>query len=414
MPSGEHDEGSAAAKPAAADNGTGMASPPAPPTRATPAPLSSPERAEERVRAALAAGTRTGASLSALFRAVEQMTDSLGGARDANRQLVNELEAMRQMLAARTEENESLEGQRAALRAERDQALRELEQVRSEAERERDFLVEEQDRFLAALLEDHEKALQALRRERDQARASADGPLTRPTTPETAAVAAGTAETAEKLLEAQRTIDKLMKERSISREMLRRLQTQRDEAQAALAAAGDDKPLNVTVRTETTGESVFGEPPTDDAGGGRPARSGRTTAPQGVRALGSRGRSEHATDPSPAAPPAQEAEASDPPRDGTAGPEEPFIAPAADAPRHRTTEPGLAAPTPSPEEPGGAIPSAATPAQDAPVAGDGKPALKRKPDPTAQSLGGYSLSADQVQVERVQSAQRGPQKPPQH
>ena len=53
---------------------------------------------EQRMQAALAASTRTEASLSTLFRAVRDMTEGLSGARDANEQLVTELGDVRRLL----------------------------------------------------------------------------------------------------------------------------------------------------------------------------------------------------------------------------------------------------------------------------------------------------------------------------
>lgn len=393
MSSGEHDEGTAAGK--LPEGSVGEASEPAQPIHMTPAPASGPEQAEEHVRAALAAGTRTGASLSALFRAVEEMTDSLGGARDANEQLVKELEAMRQMLALSTEENASLEEQLAGLGAERDQALRELEQARSEAEKEREFLVGEQDRFLAALLDDHEQALAALRRERDQALAASGGTHDRPTRSGTTTAPEGDGSgNAKELREARRTIEKLMTERNRSREMLRRLQAQRDEAQAALAGADvDTAPLNVTVRASPNPDDVITEPPrkVDRT----PTRDGRTTAPQGSRARNPVGSSERATDPVPRLAAAQGSDASRPSTERQTNP-----LGHANAPRRRTTERGLAAPTPPPDELRGAI-TLPTQTDDAPGTADGRPPLKRKPDPTSRPLGGYSLRADEIEVERV-------------
>ncbi len=433
MPSGEHEEGAAAAKLAEAGRGVEKTTGPQRAIYITPAPVSSPEQAEEHIRAALAAGTRTGASLSALFRAVEQMTDGLSGARESNEQLVTELEAMRQMLAERTEENAALAEQLAALAAERDQALGELEQARSEANREREFFLGEQDRFLAALLEDHEQALAALRRERDEARASAGtGQHDRPTRPGTAAAVEGNApQAAKELREARQTIEKLMKERNRSREMLRRLQAQRDEAQAALAGAsvGDDPPLNVTVHTTAPNpDNITTVPPHPEPSNGQLGREGRTTAPQGPRlapAIDPQGvRAGRATDPQGAREgrttdpqgPRARSEAADSERTTDPAPrraQPPILSPPRGAPKRRTTEPGLSAPTPPPDELRGAIMLPTTPVEEVPLAADGKPALKRKPDPTSRPLGGYSLGADEIEVERVKGSDRGSSKPPQ-
>lgn len=433
MPSGEHHGGAGSANAAdtrRADGGAEALTDPARPVRATPAPRSTPGEAKQHVQAALAAGTRTGASLSALFQAVEQMTDGLSGAREANQQLVEELQTMRQMLDERIEENASLQEQLGALTGERDHALRELEQIRADAERERGFLVDEQDRFLAALLEDHEQALDALRRERDEARrrgaTSQRDPPTKPGTPMAGDDRA--AETAHELLEARRTIEKLMTERNRSRSMLRLIRAQRDEAQAALAGAGDgesDGELNVTVTAAPLAspqDSVATLPPHPGAGR-TDERSGRTTNPQGPRALmADEAGSERITDPLPRSSLAQALEATRPAQLEESGPPQGPVRAAPQtangAPHRRSTEPGIAAPTPPPEELRAAItaaPAATKPTQPegVPAPTDGKPALKRKPDPTARPLGGYSLGEGGIEAERVEGTRLGSSKAPQ-
>ena len=434
MASGQH-QGEAGSADAAgtreADEGAVALTDPARPVRATPTPRSTPGEAEQHVQAALAAGTRTGANLSALFRAVEQMTDGLSGAREANQQLVAQLQSMRQMLDERIEENASLERQLAALASERDNALRELEQIREDARRERGFLVDEQDRFLAALLEDHEQALDALRRERDEARTRATvGPRDPPTRPGTPMAGDNhAAETAHELLEARHTIEKLMTERNRSREMLRQLRAQRDEAQAALAGAGDSDsdtdtdPLNVTVKAAPAGsqqDSIAMLPP-QPVSGRKQKRGGRTTAPQGPRALLDEARSERITDPLQRSALAQAAEATRPESLEVSGtpPWPAGAAPTAPtgAPRRRSTEPGIAAPTLPPDELRAAITAAPAPRKapepaSVPAPTDGKPALKRKPDPASRPLGGYSLGEGEIEAERVEGAQLTSSKPP--
>lgn len=406
MPSGEHQE--TGASNGRDDKRRGRTTAPAKPVRATPVPSSTPEQAEQHAQAALAAGTRTGASLSALFRAVEEMTDGLSGAQEANRQLVRELKAMHRMLAESAEQNAALELRLAALGEDRDAVLHELEQMRVDTERDKAFLVDEQDRFLAALLEEHERALDALRRERDEARSRASTDrrdrTTRPRTPlsdDTNDHRSG--KTDAELREARRTIEKLLNERSRSREMLRRLKAQRDEAQMALAGAStiSDAPLDVTVRpsTATSGEDgVTGLPKAVPA---KPGKDTRRTAPQGPRArTWDETKSERKTDPLPRSDLAMALEASQPSQlDREPAPK----------------EQGSLAATAAPEELRAAV--TATPAvpetQDhAPRGQDGKPLLGRKPNPTKQPLGGYSLGADDVEAERIEGTRRGSSKPP--
>lgn len=428
MPSGEHQDGAASADVSESATRAGTPTDPARPVRITPAPRSDPGEAEQHVQAALAAGTRTGASLSAVFRAVQAMTDGLSGAQEANRQLVEELETMHRLLAERTEENAALAGQLAALEGERDHALREVEQMRADAEREREFLVDEQDRFLAALLEDHEQALDALRRERDEARTRAAGrQRDAPTNPGRPVVSdEQTPDTSQELIEARRTIERLMTERNRSREMLRRLQAQRDEAQSALASrpAEEDQPLNVTVKAERAGQNqdaITTEPPVPHAK--RPATNAdaRKTAPhQGPRVrVPDESSSERTTDPLPRSALAQALEASRPAHpdanDAAKANAATTARPPVGAAPRRSTEPGIAAPTPPPEELRAAITSVpektTQPEGQSPATTDGKPPIKRKPDPTTRPIGGYSLGEGEIKVERVGGALGSP-KPP--
>ncbi len=185
------------------------------------------------MRAAIAASSRAEASLSALHRAIQQVTANVSGARDANTQLNQELSHVREVLGASNEERLALKNQVEFLE-------RELSDAREQVEQERRFLIEDQDRFLAGLLEEHEQALarvvhdrealraqleQLARRDAAEERRSSVTPLERP--------AAGDSH---ELAEARRIIEKLGNERDRSRELLRRLQAQRDDAQAQLAS----------------------------------------------------------------------------------------------------------------------------------------------------------------------------------
>ncbi|HKO52855.1 MAG TPA: hypothetical protein VJV79_34340, partial [Polyangiaceae bacterium] len=58
---------------------------------------------DARVQAALAASARAEASLSGLFRAIQQLGNGVGGAREANESLTLELEGLRDLLAAASE-----------------------------------------------------------------------------------------------------------------------------------------------------------------------------------------------------------------------------------------------------------------------------------------------------------------------
>ena len=406
MPSGEHHERAARNATSGADTAQGgskAVTEPARPLRAVAERDSDPG---QHVQAALEAGTRTGASISALFRAVQQMADGVSGARDANEQLVHELQAMHQMLAERTEENSSLEDRLAALAAERDQMLHELEDVRAAAEREREFLVEEQDRFLAALLEDHERALDEMKQERDQAAAASAGRTRdQPTSPGLPAAHDRTtaAEVTGELLEARRTIEKLTRERERSRDVLRRLRAQRDEAQAELANAldqRDEAPLNVTVRTAAStpeasvGAAATTEPPHRPTGAETPKKQERTTDPQGPRARGpDAAKANRKTDPLPRSALARALEASRP-----ADPEPEALTPP--GPMGAVADPPAGSAPPPPELQAAIAPPAA------------KPPLRRKPDPTSRPIGGYSLGSDDVEAERIEGSRLSSSKPP--
>lgn len=216
---------------------------PAPKKSAPKRHPSDPRFANERVQAALAASTRTEATLSGLVRAVQEVTSGLNGARDANEQLARELGRVREALAASVDEKTALEVQLSSLVVERDHALREVERAREDAERERSFLIEEQDRFLTAVLDEHEQALARLRAERDElsARLSSEQRGREKTTaPGLKRARRGELPTnvdtlQQELSEARLALDKLWAERTRALETLRRLQAQRDEAQQALA-----------------------------------------------------------------------------------------------------------------------------------------------------------------------------------
>lgn len=107
-----------------------------------------PTSHEQTVEAALAASTRAEATLGALYRAIQQVTQGVSGAREANDQLASELHRVREMLAASNEQRLVFMNQVSL-----------LEQQLADARSDREFLIQEQDRFLAGLLEEHEAAV---------------------------------------------------------------------------------------------------------------------------------------------------------------------------------------------------------------------------------------------------------------
>lgn len=357
------------------------------PQRPGPARHPSDSRiANQRVRAALAASTRTEATLSGLMRAVQEVTSGLNGAREANDQLARELDSVREALNTSVEEKTAVEVQLASLVVERDHALRELEQTRADAERERSFLIEEQDRFLAALLDDHEQTIHRLQAERDElvARAASQfGTCERTTAPGVNCVTMDELPTdvtalQKELIEARATIERCLAERTRSLETLRRLQAQRDEAQRALAAermrgSTETGPAPTLERATP----VYDAPAPEQTA--KPNPSSKRTDPQN-RKPANRQNSKR-TNP-------QNSKRTDP------------------MPRPR-------------REPGPAEPSRAQPTQAPGIAqqagGPSAAPLKRKPDPTSMPLGGYSLGSEDVPTEHVEGARfSSPLKPPRH
>ena len=199
------------------------------------------------MQAALAANARAEASLTGLFRAIQQLGNGVGGAREANESLTLELEGLRDLLGAASERQQIFE-----------QKMTELELVldrtRKEHARERGFLIDQQDLFLVKLLD--EQALELAQRDRDLdtlrgrvaelerrdqvalaptlVQSSAPpAPLRIVELEQPAGSASSDFERAERA-ELERTAHKLAEDRERARETVARLQLQRDEAQNAV------------------------------------------------------------------------------------------------------------------------------------------------------------------------------------
>ncbi len=362
---------------------------------------SDPKLIEQRMQAALAAGTRTEASLSTLFRAVREMNDGLSGAREANELMVGELGTVRRMLRQATERNAELEAQLATMRVDHETALGLVAHLRVEAERDRAFLVEEQDRFLAALIEEHEETTTRLEARLRQAEAERGGspPAPRDTAPSRRAVehTPDTESLTRDLAEARRSIDRLVRERDRSRDVLRRLQAQRDEAQKALDMVGSRQDA---IRTAPRVADADPPSPAPAVDGARDARKTDPLGPANARNLAAtvatppQGRSifDRATAP----PPAPDYHA--PPADShpTPPPELRAAITAAPISSHPTPAGPLAAITAPPVAPRAAPTATAT----------RQPPLKQKPDPASRPIGGYSLqpeAAETVEAPRISS-----------
>jgi hypothetical protein len=178
------------------------------------------------LHAALSASGRAEASLSTLMRAIRDLSSGVSGAREANLQLLRELESMSDLLGAANERQLALKNRISLLE-------QSLERAHVEAQRERAYILDQQDAFIAAMMEDHEQVIRELHRELETAR---NRPSQRPTAfpdlPQEGPEA--TQEMRSELAAAQRAIEKLVGERDRARETLLKVQAQRDEAQAAL------------------------------------------------------------------------------------------------------------------------------------------------------------------------------------
>jgi hypothetical protein len=234
-----------------------MSNSPTPPTVAglqripTPLPALAAE-SDVRVQAALAASARAEASLTGLFRAIQQLGNGVGGAREANESLTIELEGLRDLLGVASEQQQIFERKIAELE-------RVLDRTRKEHAVERVFLIDQQDLFLVKLLDEQElelkqrdlelAALRARLAELEPDELGAPPALAAPpSTTETLTLiehesahdAASEEDRAERA-ELERTALKLAEDRERARETVARLQLQRDEAQSAVVRIGQER-----------------------------------------------------------------------------------------------------------------------------------------------------------------------------
>jgi hypothetical protein len=179
--------------------------------------------------AALSASSRAEASLSTLMRAIRDLSSGVSGAREANVQLLRELEGMSNLLGSSNERQLALKNRVTLLE-------QQLERTHAEAQAEREYILDQQDSFIAAMMEDHEQLIAELHRELELSRGRPNQrPLSSPELPSLAA-AERTAELLGELDAVQGTVQKLLAERDRARETLLKLQAQRDEAQASVVA----------------------------------------------------------------------------------------------------------------------------------------------------------------------------------
>ncbi|HEY6560022.1 MAG TPA: hypothetical protein VI072_22210 [Polyangiaceae bacterium] len=172
-------------------------------------------------------------AFSDVFESIQVASARWAGARDAGELLIGELGKLREQLVER---GSAQRDQLRHLAAERDRLQSELQDLRRATAVDRAFLIQEQDRFLAGVLEEHEQALLRITAERDAAwaqRSEAQSVQSEPPDPDSELTAPGMslATMHRKLQDALLNNGKLVDESESAREVLRRLQVQRDEAQ---------------------------------------------------------------------------------------------------------------------------------------------------------------------------------------
>ena len=205
------------------------------------------------MQAALAASARADASLTGLFRAIQQLGNGVGGAREANESLTIELEGLRDLLGVASERQQVFERKISELELV-------LDRTRKEHVHERVFLIDQQDLFLVKLLDEQElelkqrddelAALRARLAEPEQAGRDRVAPAPSHAPPSEAVLFAlldrpGEAVSSEleraERAELERTAQKLAEDRERARETVARLQAQRDEAQNAVARIAKER-----------------------------------------------------------------------------------------------------------------------------------------------------------------------------
>lgn len=191
----------------------------------TPAPAP-PDDAEQHLQTALDTGTRTEALIASAVRTLQQLTTGLSGARESNEATLHELERVRALVGNQGDGQRLLREQLERVTEERDRAVRALDEGRAESARERAFLIQEQDKFIKTLLDDHEKVMAKVVRERDEALVSV---FELSDARKSQRGEANPDDVRRQLEDARESIERLTGERARSLELLRRLQSQRDD-----------------------------------------------------------------------------------------------------------------------------------------------------------------------------------------
>ena len=199
----------------------------------------------ERLDVALSGVTRTEGSLGLLLRGLKHLAAGAAAARDANTELIHELDALRAHLARTQDEEQAM-----CFRMSQLEQL--LQVVRHESARERAFLIEQQDLFLTEIMNDHERQIGELQSMiREGARHAGDS-----------------AQVAE-----------LTAQRDQAREYATRCERERDLAWQELASAADVPPPTVR-RPSSPSNSAATPPPL-------PATPQASSSASGTTAIGS-------------------------------------------------------------------------------------------------------------------------------
>ena len=438
-------------------------SPTLPPiTHRKPTPLPGlTTESDARLQAALAASARAEASLNGLFRSIQNLGSGVGGAREANESLTQELEALRDMLGAANEQQMAFKQKVALL----EQAL---DRARKETERDRAFLIEQQDAFLVILIDEQEAELS--RRDSDLetlrgrvAELERRDPIVKirepiaaprvvtpsqvatiaPPRPEGITLTSAASVTppssdmdrAERA-ELERTAQKLAEDRERARETVQRLQAQRDEAQAAVARITKDRDDALQqvhrLKAELGGPRISTRPPSPEsrrdsasfrvasqpgdiltlegleleARLARPVSSSQPTLPAASSSQPGLVASSSAE---PSLPPGSSTKPNAAPISSVLNPPRSNPATSSPLPTRLSPPPTRLSPPPSarnsqpPEELRRALtnPPASSPTSS-------KPMLKQKPDPSTRPLVGYSMGNDSVETEHVRLSSKPP------
>ncbi len=411
---------------------------------------------DARLQAALAASARAEASLNGLFRSIQNLGSGVGGAKEANESLTQELEALRDMLSLANEQQQAFKQKIALL----EQAL---DRSRKDNERERTFLLEQQDAFIVTLLDDQEVVLKSRDSDLETLRGrvaelerrppSTLAPLAAtlpPTRPERSSPGASSSPIASSAAlpssppsdmdraeraELERTAQKLSDDRERARETVQRLQAQRDEAQGAVARISKERDEALQqvhrLKAELGGPRISTRPPSaegrfrDSAQFRIPSTAADLLTLDGLEMEARLTRPVTPSQPGmPAVSPSQPgmaAQSASPPSSPPVSSSKPAINSVLSPPRSNpnasplstrlSPPPSRLSPPPSRKSPPPEELRRALTNPPLPSASSSRPALKQKPDPSTRPLVGYSMGNESVETEHLEGV-RLSSKPP--